>query len=368
MTRGTIVELRRRSRWVVPFVGALVAIAAACAPMPPGDLAPGAPADGLRVMTYNVLGAQADAAVFSEHAGWAARVDQLRPDVLVVQEAQSEDVAALRGLTTDDYTLAAYQWWACDRKGNPEGVAILVRSGVTVSGGGGTNVGGSCTDPTLRRVLVWADLEMDGGPVRIYGTHLTSGDGPAAESRANQIRLIRERIASDDPTGSGRWLLAGDMNFTPGSSDYDLMLQGEAGSPAPGAMVDTLAELRPDAADPDECPTYADSNPVAQAFLLANPQVVRSCGYTAGWVKDSNLLGCDLLSFCMSWQIRAVTSVSNRIDMVLRPTDGPLRAVDSFLPNPTDADWASPGAEWFRLSDHLPYVVDLEFDGPGTSE
>ena len=174
---------QRRSRRMVLLVAALVAIAASCAPMPPGDLPPGDPADGLRVMTYNLLGAQADGAVFSEHAGWAARIDQLRPDVLVVQEAQSEDVAALRGLTTEDYTLAAYQWWACDRKGNPEGVAILVRSDITVANGGGTNIGGSCSDPTVRRVLVWADLQLPGGPLRIYGTHLTSGDGPAAGSR-----------------------------------------------------------------------------------------------------------------------------------------------------------------------------------------
>ena len=37
------------------------------------------------------------------------------------------------------------------------------------------------------------------------------------------------------------------------------------------------------------------------------------------------------------------------------------------VPNRSDADWASPGAEWFRLSDHLPYVVDLDLDGAGTA-
>ena len=349
----------RRSRWMVPVVVSLAAIAVACAPMPPGELSPSDPADGLRVMTYNLLGAQADAAVFSEHAGWAARVDQLRPDVIVVQEAQSEDVAALRDLTTEDYTVAAYQRWACDLKGNPEGVAILVRSSITVANGGGTNVGESCADPTVRRVLVWADLQMQAGRLRIYGTHLTSGGGAAAGSRASQIRLIRERIAVDDATGNDRWLLAGDMNFTPGSADHRLMLTGDTGSVEPGTMLDTFAELRPEAADPAACPAHSDVDLVAQTFLLANPDIVRACGYTAGWVKDSNPLGCDLLSLCTSWQIRAVTSVTNRIDMVLRPEAGPVHVDAVTVPNRADADFGSPGAEWFRLSDHLPYVVDL---------
>jgi hypothetical protein len=35
-------------------------------------------------MTFNVLGSQGDGNIFSEHAGWAARIGQLRPDVLVL--------------------------------------------------------------------------------------------------------------------------------------------------------------------------------------------------------------------------------------------------------------------------------------------
>lgn len=337
---------------------ALAIVASACSP-PPDGLTPDPAPVGVRVMTYNLLGAQADAAVYSEHAGWAARVDQLQPDVVVVQEAQSDDVAALRTLTRTGYSLAAYQKWACDLKPDREGVAILVRTDTTVSlGGGGTNVGGSCTDPTMRRVLVWADLEVGGAALRVYGTHLTAGGGAAGASRTAQIGLIRARIAADQPLVGDRWLLAGDMNFAPGSADYRLALDGSVTSPAPGPVLDTFAEAQPAAADPSACPSWPDTA-AAQAYLLSAPELVRSCGYTAGWAKDANPLQCDVLSLCSSWQIRSATSVRSRIDMVLRPADGPFEVVRAVTPNRTDADWASPGAEWFRLSDHLPYVVDV---------
>jgi endonuclease/exonuclease/phosphatase family metal-dependent hydrolase len=338
----------------------LVLLATACAPPPPGGLTPDPPTTSIRVMTYNVLGAQADAAVYNEHAGWAARLDQLQPDVVVVQEAQSDDVAALRKLTRTGYTVAAYQKWACDLKADREGVAILVKATTTVVvSGGGTNVGGSCTDPTMRRVLVWADLEVDGSPVRVYGTHLTAGGGAAAQSRTNQIGLIRARIAADHRDVGDRWLLAGDMNFVPGSADYQLTLEGSVATPAPGPMLDTFAEVHPAAADPGACPSWADT-PATQSYLLSVPELVRSCGYTAGWAKDINPLQCEVLSLCTSWEIRRDTSVRNRIDMVLRPAGGPFEVARTVTPNRSDADWASPGAEWFHLSDHLPYVVDLD--------
>jgi len=338
----------------------LAVLATACAPPPPGGITPDPPVAGIRVMTYNVLGAQADAVVYDEHAGWAARIDQLQPDVLVVQEAQTDDVTALRALMRTGYALAAYQKWACDLKTDREGVAILVKMTTTVVvGGGGTNVGGSCADPTMRRVLVWADLEFDGAPLRVYGTHLTAGGGAAAQSRTTQIELIRARIAADLPDVGDRWLLAGDMNFVPGSADYRLILDGTATAPAPGRMLDTFAELQPAAADPGTCPSFADT-PATQAYLLSVPELVRSCGYTAGWAKDTNPLQCDVFSLCTSWEIRKDTSVRSRIDMVLRPAGGPFDVTRAVNPSRSDADWAWPGAEWFRLSDHLPYVVDLE--------
>lgn len=334
-------------------------VVAACAP-PPDGLTPDLPSVGVRIMTYNLLGAQADANVVDEHAGWVARIDQIQPDVLVVQEAQSDDIAALRART--GYSLAAYRKWACDLKPDREGVAILVRSATTaVLGGGGTNVGGSCSDPTMRRVLVWADLAVDGASLRVYGTHLTAGGGAAAASRTAQIGLIRSRIAADLPLTGDRWLLAGDMNFAPGSADYDLALGGSAASPTPGRLLDTFAEVSPAAADPVACPSWADT-PQNQAYLLSVPELVRSCGYTAGWAKDANPLQCEILSLCSSWETRSVTSVRSRIDMVLRPADGPFDVTRARTPNRTDADWAWPGAEWFRLSDHLPYVVDLTMD------
>ena len=341
-------------------------VAAACTAAPPATLPPTPAGPDLRVMTFNLLGAQGDDAVYSEHAGWAARVDQLQPDVLVVQEAQSEDVAALLSRTTTDYQLAAYELWWCDTKNNPEGVAVLVKGTVPLLGGGGTNVGGSCQDPTLSRVLVWADVTFDDQPYRVYGTHLTAGGGSAAASRARQIDLVRGRIATDDAAGDRRWLLAGDLNFTPGSADYARMLHGAPGTTGPGDLTDTFAQLHPGAASPTTCPQYSSADTAAQPYLLANPEVVRACGYTAGWAKDDNPLQCEVLSLCTSWEVRRDTSVRNRIDMVLAPSGGPLEVTRAWVPNRADPDWAAAGSEWFRLADHLPYVVDLAPAAPTT--
>ena len=309
-------------------------------------------------MTYNVLGMQADSAVVDEHAGWAARIDQLRPDVLVVQEVQSDDVSALRDRPMTDYVLAAYRPWQCDLKPSPEGVAILVHSELSFVGGGGTHLGTSCSDPTMRRVLVWADLEVGGATWRIYGTHLTAGDGPAAASRLAQIRELRATVAAHDPAGEGRWLVTGDLNVTPDGADYSAALEGSPGELAPGRLVDTAAEGTP-ASDPVACPGYAEDHAAGMALLLAEPQRARDCAYTGGWPKDGNWLACDLLSFCVSWEQRRDLSVRIRIDYVLRAEEGPAEVLATHVPNRADADWASPGAEWFRLSDHLPYVVDL---------
>lgn len=349
----------RRAR-VAALALAVVGVAAACAVPPPAPLEPAPGSADLRVMTWNVLGAQADAAVFSEHAGWAARVDQLRPDVVVLQEAQAEDVQALDDLPTTGYSVASYVQWECDLKPDKEGVAILVRDGVPVVGSGGVQVGESCTDPTMKRVLGWADLGLPGGTFRVYGTHLTAGTGAAATSRTNQVRAVRATIAAQDPAGGGRWVLAGDLNLSPGGGNYDLLLDGDAATPAPGRLVDTYAEVSPAAADTATCPAVDASDATRLAALLAAPALVRTCGYTAGWAKDDNWLGCDVLSLCTSWELRRDTTVRIRIDDVLRAAGGPVSVTGGLVPNRSDADWAWPGAEWFRLSDHLPYVVDLD--------
>ena len=346
----------------VVAVMALGAVLAACTPSPTPQLPPGDGHDGLRVMTYNLLGAQADAAVYSEHAGWAARVDQLQPDVLVVQEAQTEDVSALRDLPTTDYVLAVYQTWECDLKPNREGVAILVRAGVEALGGGARHLGASCTDPTMKRVLAWADLQLEGGSFRVYGTHLTAGGGGAQASRNAQIEELRRFVAAQDATGVRRWVVTGDVNVTPHSDGYRLLLEGSPSSAEAGTLVDTFVEASPVADDPVACPSYAVGDVAGMQFLLANPDRVRACGYAAGWPKDDNWVGCDLLSLCVSWEQRRDSSVRIRIDDVLRPAGGPVEVVGAHVPNRSDPDWAAPGAEWFRLSDHLPYVVDLAID------
>ena len=337
---------------------------AACAPAPPSpgpEPLPPRPAEsGLRVMTYNLLGAQADALVFSEHAGWAARVDQLQPDVLVLQEAQADDVQAFLDLPSTTYTLAVHVPWECDLKPIREGVAILVKATVGTLGAGGTHVGQTCFDPTVRRVLVWVDLDVDGEAFRVYGTHLTAGGGASAESRNAQIRLIRQLIAQQDSTDARRWVLAGDLNANPQDTSYRLLLGDLPSDPMPYRLVDTYAELVPDAAAPDVCPAVDADDGAAMAALLADPAHVRRCGYTSGWPKDADWLACDVLSYCVSWEQRRDLSVRVRIDDVLRADDGPVRVLRAFVPNREDADWAAPGAEWYRLSDHLPYVVDLE--------
>lgn len=357
---------RGLTRWAAS--AATVLTLAACAPSPPSPapepLAPEPAESGLRLMTWNLLGAQADGLVFSEHAGWAARVDQLQPDVLVLQEAQSDDVQALLDLPSTDYTLAVHVPWECDLKPSREGVAILVKATVGLLGAGGTHVGETCFDPTVRRVLVWADLDVAGGPFRVYGTHLTAGGGGSAESRNAQIRLIRQLLAAEDPADARRWVLAGDLNANPQDTSYRLMLGDLPSDPMPYRLVDTFAELEPDAATPAACPAVPEGDADAMAALLADPAHVRRCGYTSGWPKDSNWLGCDVLSYCVSWEQRRELSVRVRIDDVLRAADGPVQVLRGFVPNRADADWASPGAEWFRLSDHLPYVVDLELATP----
>lgn len=350
--------VRRGVRGVL--AAGLLVVAAACAPAaPPDPLDPTAAPSGLRVMTYNLLGAQADGNVYSEWAGWAARLDQLRPDVVVLEEAQGDDVSAIVGLATTDYSLASYRTWECDLKGNPEGVAILVRSAIPVVGSGGTHVGQSCADPSVRRIFVWADLELESGPLRVYGTHLTAGGGASAASREAQIRGIKQIIAEGDPTDARRWLFAGDLNVTPGSFGYRLTSGDVAAEPGPYRFVDTFGEAHPNALNTAVCPTVS-ADPTSMAALLADPAHVRDCGYTSGWPKDDNLVGCDLLSLCTSWEQRRVLSVRERIDYVLRPEGGPVSVSSTFVPNRSDADWAAAGSEWFRLSDHLPYVVDLE--------
>lgn len=358
-------SIRATARWIC---AAAMLVAAACAPPPaaPDPLEPDPPVDGLRVVTWNLLGSQGDALVFDEQAGWAARVDQLQPDVLVLQEAQADDVSAILTRTTNDYRLAVHVPWECDLKPNTEGVAIVVKGSLTLLGAGGTHVGQSCFDPTVRRILAWADVEVGGAPFRVYGTHLTAGSsGPSSASRDAQIRAIRSIIAAADPDDDRRWLLAGDLNAAPGEPSYELVVDDDPDTTRADGMVDTFAELSPVAVDVEVCPTVPAGDATAMAHLWAHPELVAACGYTAGWPKDSDFVACDLLSQCTSWQLRRDRSVRERIDHVMRPEGGPIEVLAGRVPNRTDPDWASPGAEWFRLSDHLPYVVDLAVEPAG---
>jgi endonuclease/exonuclease/phosphatase family metal-dependent hydrolase len=313
-------------------------------------------------MTWNLLGAQGDDRVYSEHAGWAARIDQLAPHVVVLQEAQSQDVAAIVRRSVVGYRTAIYEQWDCDLKSEREGVAILVRADVVVSGSGGGHVGLGCVDPSMRRVFVWAELALGGpAPVRVWGTHLTAGGGVAAQSRTAQLRALEQLIADADITHTGRWMLVGDLNLSPQEAELRSLLDG-AGRPL-GPVRDLFAESSPDAADATTCPGVSADDTGGLATLLADPDLVRRCGYTAGWPKDTNWLACEVLSFCESWQQRRDSSVRTRIDYVLGSAAGPFDPFRAFVPSRLDPDWAASGAEWYRLSDHLPVVVDLHPSG-----
>lgn len=350
----------RRSRALVVAATSVVAVVlSACAPAPPADPLPPLPRSGtLRVVSWNVLGAQGDDRVYDEEAGWAARVGQLAADVVVLQEASLVDVSDIVDPAGPGYTSAAHVLWECDLKTEKEGVAVLVRNGVAVTGAGGTHVGDSCLDPSVRRILVWADVELGGTTVRVYGTHLTAGGGAAEQSRNEQIRRIRALIATHEAEGVGRWVLAGDLNFAIGSTSHRLMFQGEPGLPGPATVVDTQAEASPPSGSRATCPGVASTDTAGMAALWDDPALVRTCGYTAGWPKDDNWVGCELLSLCDSWEDRRDNSVRIRIDYVLR--SGGLATGAVHVPNRTDTDWAVPGAEWYRLSDHLPVVADLD--------
>lgn len=366
--------MRRTGMWrASPGRGAIgiamvvvATLVAACAPSPgpagpPAPLEPWPAAVGLRVMTYNVLGLQMDDRGVDEHAGFAARVRQIRPDILVLQEAQSDDVRAVHSLTGGEYRAAVFREWHCDVKPEREGVAILVRSSIGVLDTGATHIGdGACLDPWIMRVLVWTDLDLPGGTLRVYGTHLSQPGTSHDASRTVQIRELRGLIDSHDPDDERRWVLAGDMNVVPGDGSHRLLVEGD-GAPGDLVLSDTFAELHPSAADPDRCPVVREDDTVGMAFLLDHPEHVRSCGFTAGWPRDDNL-ACWFLSICDSPELRRDTSVRIRLDYVLVDAAGPIRATAGFVPHRDDPDWASPGAEWFTLSDHLPYVADLDID------
>ena len=207
------------ARWwgVRATIGAgLAVVVAACVPSsPPERLEPTPVPDGVRVMTYNLLGAQADGNVFDEWAGWAARLDQLRPDVVVLQEAQGDDVSAILGRTTTPYALASYRIWECDAKGNPEGVAILVRTSIAVVGAV-EPVGESCIDPGSD--VFWCGPTSMVGPFGVRH-HLTGRRSAASRGADPGDQADHHRA---DPGDDRRWLFAGDVNVTPGSFGYRL--------------------------------------------------------------------------------------------------------------------------------------------------
>jgi endonuclease/exonuclease/phosphatase family metal-dependent hydrolase len=187
----------------------------------------------------------------------------------------------------------------------------------------------------MRRVLAWADLTVDGHAVRVYGTHLSAGSGAAAASRAAQIEAVRERIGTEIARGERRIVLAGDMNVAPDGSEYPHLVGSVA---SPPLLSDAFAAVHPHAADAARCPSIATTDAAGLAALWADPSLAADCGYSAGWPKDDNFLGCDVASWCVSWLDRAAASPSERIDYVLI---GPgVGVAAARVPSRADADWA----------------------------
>ena len=54
------------------------------------------------------------------------------------------------------------------------------------------------------------------------------------------------------------------------------------------------------------------------------------------------------------------------VEANIRSRQFDLEVTRAWVPNRADPDWAAAGSEWFRLADHLPYVVDLAPAGPTT--
>jgi endonuclease/exonuclease/phosphatase family metal-dependent hydrolase len=315
---------------------AFVLLAAACGAgsVRSSSAAASPPVDGVRLMTWNIWGQYADGKGFDEQRGIAARIRELHPDVVGLSEAQDGDISRILSLLGGTYADAERLPETCDKSLN---VTILVRrSGGAVErvvGAGGVHIADTCkqqTDPDLR-ALVWVDVRLRNGvTLRAYVTHLSSFANTAVKRR--EIDKVRRTIAAH---AGSRWALAGDMNAQPGDADFTRVM-GRARK-----YRDAYAVVHPGA---DRC-TSMPSTEYSQPQVPANQKKARDCGYTF-WYTGS-------------WQVRAKFLPWIALDHVFLPATSHVRVGAARVPQRTDADWARAGRAWYRLSGHLPMIVDL---------
>jgi len=314
---------------------AVVLLAAACGAGSVRSSSAASPAvAGVRLMTWNIWGQYADGVGFDEQRGIAARIGELHPDVVGLSEAQNGDISRILSLLGHTYTDVERLPETCDKSLN---VTILVRrSGGAVQrvvSAGGVHIANTCkqpSDPDLR-ALCWVDLKLrNGSTFRAYVTHLSSFDNTAV--KRHEIDRVRRTIAGH---AGSRWALAGDMNAQPRDADFARLIGG-----AP-KYRDAYAVVHPGA---DKC-TSMPSTEYSKPKVPANQKKARDCGYTF-WYTGS-------------WQVRAKFLPWIALDHVFLPPTSHVRVGAARVPQRTDADWAKAGSAWYRLSGHLPMIVDL---------
>lgn len=155
------------------------------------------------VTTWNVHGSEGPPI-----DGLAATIAAQSPDVVVLQEirhAQARSLAkALRmhaHWTQKHYPYSPLVYWKA------EGLAILSPHRMTSTGDAELTLGESRSS-YMRRIVQWADIDRDGGRLRVYNTHFSSA-GAVYERRAEAARLsylVRTHRSS------GTVVIAGDFN------------------------------------------------------------------------------------------------------------------------------------------------------------
>lgn len=211
---------------------------------PPSALA----SDSLSAMTFNIRYDNPDDAAAGN--GWAARlvavtalVEELKPDILGLQEVLPNQVEDLRGALRD-YTLVSR---ARDADGGGEACTIAFRTErFTLELGTDRtwwlsetpNVAGSRSwESACPRIVQEAVLrESDGARVAIFNTHF---DHRSAAARGHSGQLLGARLADFTTANPGvPLLITGDFNMEPTARPFIALLAG------PPCLADAWATCR----------------------------------------------------------------------------------------------------------------------------
>jgi endonuclease/exonuclease/phosphatase family metal-dependent hydrolase len=215
----------------------------------------------MRVVTWNLWGL---------YGPWAERqpviLEVLRgidADVVCLQEAWRTDTQCQPEILA---TALGLQWVyapAFEMNGGWSGNGILSRWPITnhditelpMAGSGATD-----TDPGERRVLLFAELDAEHGPIQVFTTHF-SWRADWSGVRQAQAAATCEAIAARRPRRFPA-VLCGDFNAEP-QSDEIRILTGQAAVPVPGIVFKDAWAAR------GEGPgfTISDANPYAAASL-----------------------------------------------------------------------------------------------------